>query len=124
MSHVAQIKAIQQLTRQRVMQLLDWSELQYGEFQMQQAEAYIQFMIGDDARGANELKQTPSFWAWWRNHWHRRDAQFVNDIENLSQQETIWFYEITHNAKTIEYTPHSVVFAQALAKRLEKEVYQ
>lgn len=108
------------VTRQKVMQLLDWNDLQYGYFQMEQAYAYLNHMIPGDAWGKNELPQTASFWAWWRNHWHKRDMQFVDDAKKMDVRKRVLFYEITHNAEAIEYTPHSVILNDAYAKMIKQ----
>ncbi|MDO3641946.1 hypothetical protein [Mucilaginibacter sp. L3T2-6] len=122
MSHVKAIKTIQQVTRAKVMQLLGWNDLQYGEFQMQQADAYIARQIGDDVWGVQQLKEAPAFWAWWRNHWHRRDEQFIGEVKNLTQPEMVMLYEITHDAEAIEYTPHFVVMQHAFQRQVIDEV--
>lgn len=118
MSAVKEIKTIQMVTRVKVMKMLNWDDLQYGKFQMDQAYAYLNYMMPDDAWGKSHLPQTASFWAWWRNHWHKRDAEFVDFAKGMPVHEAVLFYEITHNAEAIEYTPHSVILADAYAKMI------
>lgn len=124
MSHTFAIKTIQQVTRWQVMKLLQWDDLQYGDFQMERAYAYIEHTIGHDVWGVKELKETASFWAWWRNHWHKRDMQFVQDAKKLSIEERVLFYEITHDAEAIEFTPHATIIADAFAKMIYKETHR
>jgi hypothetical protein len=120
MSHTVEIKTIQQVMRWQVMKLLEWDEAQYGEFQMNQAYTYVERAIGLTEWGVAQLMQTPDFWAWWRNHWHKRDMGFVPDAKKLSLQERRLFYEITHDAEAIGFTPHQVVMEAGLAGAIKR----
>lgn len=118
MSHVKEVLTIQKVTREKVMKLLGWDELQYGKFQMQQAEAYLDYHIGADVWGVQQIKETPGFWAWWRNHWHKRDMQFAEEAKSFSPAERVLFYEITHDAEAMDYTPHSVIMHHTFAREV------
>jgi len=115
MSHVKQIASIQQITRSGVLLALGWDDQQYGDFLMQQADAYLQYHIGADVEGVQQIKQTRQFWAWWRNHWHRRDVLFLTEIKHLAPAEKGLFYQITHDAEAIEFTPHHLVMEHTFA---------
>lgn len=118
MSHIEQVKTIQQATRAKVMLMLGWDDLQYGDFQFKQAEAYLEHHIGADVWGVQQIKETPGFWAWWRNHWHKRDMEFVYDAKALTPTERALFYEITHAVEAIEFTMHHS-FAREVVGRLK-----
>lgn len=120
MSHAFSIKTMQQVTRRQVMKLLEWDDLQYGTFQMERAYAYIDLTMGADVWGVKELKETASFWAWWRNHWYKRDLLFVDEVKNLSVTERVYFYEITHDIDAIDYTPHTSIITDAFSKMVLK----
>jgi len=116
MSAIKEVKNLQAATRQRVLDLLNWNDLQYGTFQMEQAYGYLNHIIPDDAWGKNHLPHTATFWAWWRNHWYKRDVQFLEYAEGLSAKKAVLFYEVTHTPEAIEFTPHSVILEDAYAK--------
>ena len=118
MSHVQEIKSIQQFTRDKVMRLIGWDNLQYGQFQMAQAEAYLDYHIGADVDGVQMIRESAQFWAWWRNHWHKRDMQFVEEVKDMDEAERVLFYEITHDAEAIEFTPHSAIMHHTFAKEV------
>jgi hypothetical protein len=118
MSNIKEIKALHQDTRQKVMQLLGWNDLQYGEFQMKQAEAYLDYHIGADGWGIQQIRETPGFWAWWRNHWYKRDVSFVDEAKGLSLSERVLFYEISHDAEGIEFTPHHNVLYHSFQRSM------
>lgn len=106
------------------MKLLGWDDLQYGKFQMEQAYAYLDYAIGLDEWGVQQISETASFWAWWRNHWHKRDMGFVADAKKMSLDERSLFYEITHNAEAIEFTPHRVIMDASFAKVIYQETHK
>lgn len=115
MSHTKHIATIQQITRNKVLAALGWDDLRYGAFIMARADAYLQYHIGADVDGVQLIKETTGFWAWWRNHWHRRDMLFLDEIKHLAPAEKVLYYEITHNAEAIEFTPHHLVMADSFA---------
>ena len=115
MSHIKEIVSIQKFTRDKVKQLLGWDDLQYGEYQMQQADAYLEYQIGADVWGVQAIRETPQFWGWWRNQWHKRDMQFVEDAKGLAVNERVLYYEITHDAEAIDFTPQGNVLQHTFA---------
>lgn len=116
MNHANKVKAEQQATAYQVMRLLDWNEQQYTNFQFEQAFEYLGFWIGEDVFGYKELPLTASYWAWWRNHWHRRDVEFIAQAQPMSINERRKLYNHINDPETIDYTPHSAVMADAYAK--------
>ena len=115
MSHKKQIVTIQQVTREKVMALLAWDALQLGNYQMQQAEAYLTTNIGADSYAVQQIRQSASFWAWWRNHWHRRDMDFVEEVKHMDIAELRSYYHITHSVEAFNYTPHRAIMEHIFA---------
>lgn len=112
MSHVKRQLTIQQVTRQKVMQLLDITELQYGSLVMDAAFAYLHQHMGDSP-SKNELSKTSLFWAWWRNHWHDVDMDFIQEVKHMSKAERNDWYAIVHDPATFNYTPQKSILQDA-----------
>jgi len=124
MSYPAQIKTLQQVTRCQVMKLLDWNDQQYANFQFESGYSYLKFWIGDDVWGFSELPLTASFWAWWRNHWHKRDMDFINEAKPMSIAERRRSYSNIHNAETISFSPQKNIMEDAYAKMIYKITHE
>lgn len=118
MNQAAKVKAAQQRAKEQVMRMLDWNDQQYANFQFEMGYEYLKFWVGDDDFGMKELPLTASFWAWWRNHWHKRDEDFINRSSLLTVAECRRFYRLFHDAETIEYQPNSVVMDDAYAQMI------
>lgn len=116
MKYTNKIKADQQATTNQVMSLLNWNDQQYTQFQFEQGFEYLKFWIGEDVFGYKELPLTASYWAWWRNHWHKRDLEFIAKAQPMSINERRKLYHHINNPETIEYTPQSAVMADAYAQ--------
>ncbi|WP_121812759.1 hypothetical protein [Mucilaginibacter kameinonensis] len=121
MSQIKQQITIQQATRQRVMHLLELTEVQYGSVVMFAAYDYLQMHTGDTTL-TKALQSNPTFWAWWRNHWHKTDMAFVDECESLvvaydgirkrDLDERMQLYDAMHNPETFEFTPHSSILQE------------
>jgi hypothetical protein len=118
MNQAARIKAEQQQAKAQVMRMLNWNDQQFANFQFEMGFEYLKFWIGEDQFGFAELPQTASFWAWWRNHWHKRDLEFISRSATLSVNECRRFYRLFHDAEAIEYQPNSVVMDDAYAQMI------
>lgn len=60
-----------------VMQLLQWSELEYANFQYESGLAYLRHYIPTDKWGQDMLQRSRLFWNWWKNQWLLRDECFL-----------------------------------------------
>jgi len=122
MSQIKQQITIQQATRQKVMRLLELTEVQYGSVVMFAAYDYLQLQTGDSAL-TKGLQASPHFWAWWRNHWHKIDMAFVDECERMvvspeglhkrDLTERMQLYDAMHNPETFEFIPHKAILQEA-----------
>jgi hypothetical protein len=113
MSHIKHQISIQAFTRLKAIKLLEITEQAYGEVVMNCAYAYLHSQLGDSVIGA-ELEKSALFWAWWRNHWHDVDMDFVNEVKHMDVAERNSYYAIVHNHQTFEYTPQKSILQDAL----------
>lgn len=67
--------------KQRVCELLQWSEEEYANFQYEMGLQYLQVYVPGDPQGAEQLTHSKIYWNWWKNAWSARDEQFVNDAK-------------------------------------------
>ena len=115
MSHIKEIASIQKFTRDKVKLLLGWDDLQYGEFLMDQGYAYMEYQIGADVWGVQQIRVSAAFWAWWRNQWHKVDMPFVDYAKRLPLEERLKNYRDIHDAEAIDFTPQGNVLQHTFA---------
>jgi len=103
----AQIKA-------QIITLLEWSELDYAEFQELQGYRYLRSEFGNDPF-VNLLPYQSLFWKWWINHWLKRDEEFLTVVKNynLKLDNLRKGYEIHHNPTSMQFKPQSAILRQS-----------
>lgn len=116
-THIQQQQQKAEAVKQRVITLLGWTDLQYGEFQMKIGRQYLQSYIPRDPDGIDELLKNRIFWNWWRNHWMMRDEQFL--VAEMIQDK-LRLYTALHNPEflTKEIYPNGHVLAAAYSKMI------
>ena len=105
-SHIATVKQNQQTTKQQVETLLNWTKLEYCNFQFEMGLRYLNLELEQDSVAVKKVSQTALFWAWWRNHWAMRDKEFLNRTK-FTQNE--WVYKAFNDPETIQFSssnPH------------------
>jgi len=75
-SQIAQRREQAAKTKAVVMTLLQWTELEYAEFQYESGLAYLRHYIPWDKWGQDMLQRSKLFWNWWKNQWALRDESF------------------------------------------------
>jgi hypothetical protein len=115
MSLVKQQISIQAFVRGKVIGLLGITEERYGNYQMQQGEAYLHEQLGSSLMG-KKLAENALFWAWWRNHWHDVDMDFITEVKHMSRYEMQLYYETLHDDRSCEYRPHKAIIQDAIEK--------
>lgn len=123
MSHIKETTGHHEVTRNKVMDMLQMTEERYGTFVMEQALAYLEKQLGANAM-SGELKLNGLFWAWWRNHWHDADVAFIDEAEGLTIKERQLYYEIAHDPELFEYTPQRAIYTDAFNTIKRKQQLQ
>lgn len=84
--------------------------------QVERAGEFLEEWIGAEYTSHIALmKQTPEFWAWWRQTWSNRDKTMLAKVGRLSTIELqrkgmAWeFYEKFHSVNALVLKPNSVV---------------
>lgn len=121
MSHLKQQISIQAFVRGKVIALLGIDQLRYAEFQMAQGEAYLHDQLGDTLMG-KKLAANALFWAWWRNHWHDVDMDFITEVKHMSRYEMQQYYELLHDYRACEYRPHKAIIQDAIEKSTNPKI--
>lgn len=100
----------QESTRVRmlVQQILDWDDLKYNSFQEEMGLAYLAHHYGD-APLVDRIPEHREFWGWWRQHWTRRELDFLDIQSLLFANEKEEYYRDLHNPEQISHTPHSII---------------
>jgi hypothetical protein len=112
------------LMKLAICNLLDWTELEYGEFQFKSGCSYLQHYIPNDPHGIDELLKHRMFWNWWRNQWHNRDFAFMldsnNELSKLCLSNKRLLYMHYHDARMLaaEIAPNAIIIADAYKKMI------
>lgn len=109
-------KLINESNRAAVCRLLGWDMLAYGEFQQAAGLQYISEQVCGDAESVQTVAESPIFWAWWVNHWNRRDAEFLTYAGGYSSESRVLLYENLNNIAGFEFYPHTIILEQAYAQ--------
>ena len=122
MSYTTEIKLLQDSTRQTVMLMLNWNDLQYGNFQFNQGEAYLEHHIGADVWGVKQIRESAQYWAWWRNQWFKRDQAFIELAQNKGIAERHKYYARCHDVEHLEIHLHHSFSREIIGKVKETQI--
>lgn len=92
--HVRHADASQQ---QQIMELLNLSELEYCDNQYEKGLAYALKQVDGDSFGFETLIRSKSFWAFWKNEWAKREANFLASFTGFSSEFMAEEYEFIHS---------------------------
>jgi hypothetical protein len=117
-----------QRTHELVLAMIEWSENEHFEFVVDKAADYLQKQCGPDVIGQERLLAQPEFWMWWKNHWNRRDADFVEQcLGETNLKDLRAYYKHIHSSDRLQsIRPHRSMLQKSFAKVvlpvLEREV--
>lgn len=77
-----------QQLKQAVIALLQWTEMQYAEFQYEQGTKYLHAYLKGDEYCVRIMEDSRIFWNWWKNHWTIRDAEFIHIANQVTIRRT------------------------------------
>lgn len=85
----------------RILPMLEWTELQYCYFMYGEGLKYLQIYLQGDMHAIGIIERSPVFWGWWKNHWTIRDEVYLQSYEEMCQI-SLYFreaaYKALHNA--------------------------
>ena len=88
----------------QICHLLNWDELQYGEFQFSCGCLYLQYYISKDPVAIDEVLLHQLYWKWWKNEWLDRDYVLAGTLlkcDKLSIEEKRRLYRNWHDARVL-----------------------
>jgi hypothetical protein len=105
-------------TQELVLVMLEWDSDDHFVFVVDKASEYLKKQCGPDVIGQQRLMGQPEFWTWWKNHWSRRDADFIDqclgetNLENLNA-----YYRHIHSSDRLQtIRPHKSMLQKSFAK--------
>ena len=101
-----------QALKSKIMELLQWDDLTFGNFQYEQGITYLETYVKD----RYPLETSRIFWNWWKNHWTLRDEDLINKgISELAISQRRAVYFDIHDGKYLahEVHPHRVILEQS-----------
>lgn len=108
----------------RVMNLLHWTELEYGAFKYQIGLSYLKQYTKDE-QAICRLERTKVFWNWWKIHWTIREEQWLLDYQKLQQislRYRLKSYKSQHDPGGLaqEIYPNAKVLGESYAEMMQK----
>lgn len=106
---------IGEVNKHQIIKSLNWTELQYCNYQQQIGLEYMQRVVGSDEWGIKQLEASELFWRWWVNHWNRIDEEFMT--YGIIAPETMreHLYTDLHDPEGFEFYPHRLIIEQSYA---------
>lgn len=109
-------------TLTQVLEVLQWNDLEYGQFQEAMGYAYLASEFEDDVLFVKELPYTAEFWAWWKNHWQKRDVLFLLAANDLGLSDRITLYKQFHSVDDFYFRPHRRILEKSYALMIDKVI--
>lgn len=122
-THIESRRVAAKASKERIMRLLEWSELQYCEFQYRMGLEFLQEYIPGDPYGIAYLERHRVFWAWWRNQWTLRDEIYLNsDISTvrLRHRQNIYIQNNNPRALAQGITPPALLLDDSYAQMIQE----
>jgi hypothetical protein len=114
LTHTSTIEQKSLTIKEQVLNLLQWSDLDYAEFQELQGYVYLKAEFGNTPF-VELLPYQSLFWKWWINHWLKRDAAFLKQVSHykLPLKNIRIGYEAHHNPNKVCFKPQAVILRQS-----------
>lgn len=106
--------------KERVQRLLRWDDAKYAEFQERMGYRYLAEELEADHAAIKALTQNRLFWAWWINHWNRRDESFLHLHEGTATGCTVLeqIYRLKHNPNAIVFSPQRTILRHSFPEMI------
>ena len=82
------MKKIDKQIMKTVLEALHWNEQQYVEFIYSCGLAYLVAYIPGYPKIISEISKTETFWDWWKDHWEKREMEFIETITDYPESVT------------------------------------
>lgn len=76
-THISQRRDWANGLKRRILDLLGWDDLQFGQVQYEQGLQYLATYLFGYEYEADMISRSRIFWNWWKNHWAVRDESFL-----------------------------------------------
>lgn len=113
------IKFIIEANKQQVRRLLGWSERRFSEFVAAKGIQYLKEVLFADDDAVLQLTKGDMFWQWWRNHWNKRDEEFLLYAGEYVLDHRLIMYEELHTI-TLDKYPHRPIMEQSYSLLMEQ----
>jgi hypothetical protein len=108
-THIEKVRRENAAVRTQVMNLLGWDEMRYAEYQEQMGRAYLRDMFGEGTPLVDDIPNHRAYWSWWKQHWGRRDREFMEMSGMLFPHEMEPYYLDLHSPEGMAFRPHAAV---------------
>lgn len=115
------------MLKRAVIENLDWTEMDYCNFQYEQGLIYIETYLSGfgevNKKWLQALLESRIFWNWWKNHWTRREESYLI-TDQLPRHQRREIYRSMHNGRNLatEIHPNRVVLDESYPQMLHSVV--
>jgi hypothetical protein len=123
MTHTKQMRNQYATNKLLVQKILNWTPLQYAEYQEQVGYEYLRQVLEVDEHNVKLMSYEAMYWKWWINTWNMIDDELLitylqkNDYPNIPNYH-IQLYIESHKVQYIATTPMAVHFDNTYAKMI------
>jgi hypothetical protein len=100
--------------------LLEWSLMEYAEYQQQTGISYLYWYLPCDDLGRDQLERSKLYWNWYKTQWQGFDMAFVEqpDLDHIGLTIKREMYKSLHcpHAMAAEIKPNNVVLSELKKK--------
>ena len=121
-THTEMIRLENETIKAQVQRVLQWDDLQYGNFQAHMGEVYLTQELDCPTELSHELMQSKVYWSWWINHWTQRDIVWLQHNPRHQGSVTIAAYKLRHNPAAIVFKPHNTILRHSYAEMMGKMI--
>ena len=111
---VAQAQQKADLLKKEICLLLNWTEMQFAEYQYRNGIAYLMWYLPCDERGRYLLERSRMYWNWFKIQWTGYDESFLSyrrSLKECTANSCLAMYEELHCPRALAHDkkPNDVV---------------
>lgn len=100
--------------KKHVCKMLNWTEMQFAEYQYQNGIAYLMWYLPCDDWARQQLERSKLYWSWFKNQWTLHDESLLSfqiSLTECSHRTLMQLYDDLHcpRALAVDVKPNRVV---------------
>ncbi|MEZ5017376.1 MAG: hypothetical protein R2800_10015 [Flavipsychrobacter sp.] len=119
MSQIREMQNKHRAIAQKVMILMEWTELEYGAYMMQAGMEYMRYVLYMDDWAIAFMSQSKLFWGWFRSQWYQREEHlFLPEATGMGHNDRMLKYKTIHSPIALSNHPHAHIMEETYSKMI------